>query len=394
MEGLSRAAKPASEAREPYTMFGVEQLGLRAIAETLTADGLPSPAAYDRARNRHRNPIGWSHAAVRAILTNPTYRGVRVWGKQERFETLLDPDDVAAGNCTRMRWRNIDNWITPETRTHEPLVSEDLATLARGRIAVRTPGRSKPRISEYPYALRGIIVCGHCGTKLQGSYGPAKTEGAGRVLYRCEIRRGRALPAELADHPATVYVNEAAIIGPLDRWIESFSDPAWLAAGQTADPVVTARMVGLRAQLGDLDRRIANLVDAVETGNDRGPIMAQLAQRTAERDAIQVRLAAIAAPPVLTEQQIAVIVEELGGISKVLKSATAKERAAIYESLDIRLDYDHRTRQVRASSNLARVVGVSEGRGELDAHGGIPDGIDTGELIQGSTVRRADGPTR
>jgi hypothetical protein len=256
-----------------------------------------------------------------------------------------------------MRWRNVDDWITPETQTHKPLVSEELATLARGRIAVRTPGKSKPRISEYPYALRGIIVCAHCGTKLQGSYRPAKTEGAGRVLYRSEIRRGRARPAEMADHPATVYVNEAAILGYLDRWIGSFADPAWLAAGPPADPVDKARTVGLRAQLGDLDRRIANLVDAVETGSDPGPVMAQLAQRSAERDAIKVRLAAIAAPALLSEAQIARIVEELGGISEALKSATAKERAAIYESLDIRLVYDHRTNQVRATSNLARVVG-------------------------------------
>jgi hypothetical protein len=68
-------------------------------------------------------------------------------------------------------------------------------------------------------------------------------------------------------------------------------------------------------------------------------------------------LAAIAAPSFLTEAQIALIVEELGGVSETLKSATAKERAAIYKSLDIRLDYDHRTNQVRATSNLARVVG-------------------------------------
>ena len=86
-----------------YTMFAVEGMGLRAIAQTLAAEGIPSPAAHDRTRNRHRNPVGWSHAAVRAILTNPTYVGIRLWGKQQRVETLLDPDDVAAGLQSRMR---------------------------------------------------------------------------------------------------------------------------------------------------------------------------------------------------------------------------------------------------------------------------------------------------
>ncbi len=138
-------------------MFAVQEMGLRAIAETLTTEGIPSPSAYDPTRNRHRNPIGWSHSAVRAILTNPTYRGVRVWGKQEKYETLIDPDDVAAGHQTRMRWRDVDTWITPAGRTHEPLVSDELAALVAGQIATRTPGRPKPRVSRHPYSLRGMI---------------------------------------------------------------------------------------------------------------------------------------------------------------------------------------------------------------------------------------------
>jgi hypothetical protein len=37
------------------------------------------------------------HSAIRAILDNPTHLGVRVWGKQENYEVLVNPDDVAAG---------------------------------------------------------------------------------------------------------------------------------------------------------------------------------------------------------------------------------------------------------------------------------------------------------
>lgn len=80
--------------------------GLRYIAQQLTDDCVPSPSQYDPARNSHRDPRGWSHSAIRAILDNPAYRGVRVWGKQEKYEVLVDPDDVAAGYDTRMRWRN------------------------------------------------------------------------------------------------------------------------------------------------------------------------------------------------------------------------------------------------------------------------------------------------
>jgi hypothetical protein len=36
--------------------------------------------------------------AVRAILTNPRYKGLAVWGRQRRDEVLVDVEDVAAGN--------------------------------------------------------------------------------------------------------------------------------------------------------------------------------------------------------------------------------------------------------------------------------------------------------
>jgi site-specific DNA recombinase len=66
-----------------YRMYA-DGAGLRHIAQRLTDEGVPSPSQYDPARNRHRDPRGWSHSAIRAILDNPTYLGVRVWGKQEK----------------------------------------------------------------------------------------------------------------------------------------------------------------------------------------------------------------------------------------------------------------------------------------------------------------------
>jgi hypothetical protein len=54
---------------------------------------------------------------------------------------------------------------------------------------------------------------------MQGSFRRSRADGPGRVLYRCEIRRSRALPAELIDHPATVYVRQDAIVTKVDEWI-------------------------------------------------------------------------------------------------------------------------------------------------------------------------------
>src|SRR6266542_5717566 len=64
--------------------------GIYAMAERLTADGIPCPSAHDPDRNRHRCGIAWSKGAIRAILTNPRYTGRQVWNRKRKDEVLLD----------------------------------------------------------------------------------------------------------------------------------------------------------------------------------------------------------------------------------------------------------------------------------------------------------------
>jgi hypothetical protein len=44
-------------------------VGIFAIAEGLTRDGIPSPSAHDPVRNTHRSGVAWSKGAVRAIAS-------------------------------------------------------------------------------------------------------------------------------------------------------------------------------------------------------------------------------------------------------------------------------------------------------------------------------------
>jgi hypothetical protein len=59
--------------------------GLKAIAEALTSKGIPSPSAYDPARNRHRCGIAWAAASapprsVVALIGTGTGSGRRLGG--------------------------------------------------------------------------------------------------------------------------------------------------------------------------------------------------------------------------------------------------------------------------------------------------------------------------
>jgi hypothetical protein len=83
--------------------------GIYAIAERLTAEGIPCPSAHDPARNRHRCGLAWSKYAIRAILTNPRYTGRQVWNRQRKDEVLIDITDVTLGHVTKMRWNDAEH---------------------------------------------------------------------------------------------------------------------------------------------------------------------------------------------------------------------------------------------------------------------------------------------
>ncbi len=70
------------------------------------------------------------------------------------------------------------------------------------------------------------------------------------MLYRCEIRRNRALPAELIGHPATAYVRQDANVDKLDQWISSLSSAEVLAAGQLPDPASDQQRAALGPDIG------------------------------------------------------------------------------------------------------------------------------------------------
>jgi DNA invertase Pin-like site-specific DNA recombinase len=55
--------------RRIFEMYASGQ-GQKQIANNLTAEGVPSPSAHDRKRDPHRDPRGWAHTAIRAILIN------------------------------------------------------------------------------------------------------------------------------------------------------------------------------------------------------------------------------------------------------------------------------------------------------------------------------------
>lgn len=343
----------APAVRHIFEMYA-EGAGLRLIADTLTQEGIPSPAAYDRARNPHRDPRGWAHSAVRAILTNPIYGGRKVWGKQQRNEELLDLTDVGAGHVTRMRWRPASEWIAAADNTTEALVEAEVAERVTARLG-RTPGRTKPRDAQHPYLLRGLLYCGLCGRKLQGQARPARTPGgATRVLYRCPLRSQRSLPAHM-DHPPAVYVREDAIVTKLDAWLAEVVTPEALAVAQVSPPEATAHDGAVIAAIADCDLRIERLMQSVEQASmPMEWVSRRIVDLRNERDRLEKRFPTRSHWRPLSAGEIEAMATALGGLMRTLQNASPADRAAVYDQLGLRLTYEPASNQVRAEVDLAR----------------------------------------
>jgi hypothetical protein len=160
-----------------YRMYA-DVAGLRYIAQELTDHRVPSPSQYDPARNRHRDPRGWSHSAIRAILDNPTYLGVRIWGREDEvtvrldgwIATLADPEDLARDHEVRPAagagYAALQRHFSEANRKVAALVTavesgvavEDLTAALRRRAAERDELDARLERAERPCAMSAAQI--------------------------------------------------------------------------------------------------------------------------------------------------------------------------------------------------------------------------------------------
>jgi site-specific DNA recombinase len=186
--------------------------GIFAIAERLTADGIACPSAHDSARNPHRCGLAWPKSAVRAILMNPRYTGRQVWNRQRKEEVLIDVTDVALGHTTKMRWNDEDQWIFSDEVVHPPVIDDDTFQRAQQLLAAKNARKvvRRPRSTPRPYVLRGLLFCGICHRRMQGSWN--NDQSYHRYTFPNEYARTNHI-----QHPRVVYLREAEVVPELDR---------------------------------------------------------------------------------------------------------------------------------------------------------------------------------
>src|SRR2546425_2192301 len=164
------ASERVRTVRRIFEMYGDRGMGLRAIAARLNEEKISSPGCANPNANRD---FTWCLSSVRGILQNQTYVGDLIWNRraQGKFHRIANGQAQKRETLHRAVEKNgKQDWIVVND-AHEALVARDLFHRAHERRAdERKTGENfrRGRGKDSPFLLTSLLVCAHCGFKLQG----------------------------------------------------------------------------------------------------------------------------------------------------------------------------------------------------------------------------------
>jgi site-specific DNA recombinase len=157
-----------------FEMYVRENLGLKAIAERLNAEGIPSPRDGNWSERTGR---GWGIATLQSILKNRLYTGEMVWNRRAtgRFHSVRGRE---AAERPRREFEKVkvnspsDLIVVPNA--HPAII--DQATFDEAQRLMAERGRKHVaggvlrfgRAKNSPYLLSGVMKCARCGHAFQG----------------------------------------------------------------------------------------------------------------------------------------------------------------------------------------------------------------------------------
>ncbi len=155
-----------------FETFATQDVGLRWLARQLNVKGIPSPRG-----------LKWCAERVHKTLLSPFYVGDTRLGRYGCGEhARLDGDKVVKKRFGKKRTKK-EGLL--KSNTHEGLVSRDLWNRVQKKLKENAMlVRHLPR-GEGGYALKSILICGHCGLPLYGlrNQGDKKSR---HVAYVCK----------------------------------------------------------------------------------------------------------------------------------------------------------------------------------------------------------------
>ncbi len=331
--------------RRIFNQYVESGKGMRAIADGLNRDGIPSPRDGNWSSNTRSK---WSVGTIRAIIRNPAYRGCLVWNRRTsgRFHK------VAAGaaverprfEANKPRENPASEWIATEG-AHQALVSS--ATFDRAQELMKARAfKQGPRSFRVgsghrsPYLFSSLIRCGRCGHAFQGrTSNSRKRRRDGTKIQTCYYACGsfvmkgastcekfmiRKEPLEALVLDMIRKRLQALLDGEGERLLRELLDEEVAALGLDPGP----EMKEIRARITEIDRKAGLLLDGL-SAETKAFIDAKLRDLAVERDRLQRRLEELASLPQETIDADAVLREGLAAIHELpllMESGSLEER--------------------------------------------------------------------
>jgi site-specific DNA recombinase len=169
---------------------------------------------------------------------------------------------------------------------HPPMLSPALARVLL-RVLRKAAARSAPqelrarRASNRRYLLRGLVRCGLCGRRMEGSWNN------GRAHYRCQLTTRADIDAQ--HHPRSIYVREDKIVTAVDGWLGTLFEPDLREQtidqlhDAAQDPNQTAARQAARAAITHCDERLTKYRSALEAGVDATVVGGWIAEVQAQK---------------------------------------------------------------------------------------------------------------
>jgi site-specific DNA recombinase len=239
----------------------------------------------------------------------------------------------------------------------------DVETFERAQTVRRARGAAderSPRRTPRPYALHGVVRCGVCGRRIQGSWNN------GAAYYRCVFLSQYAAKNKL-DHPRSVYPREDQILPRLDDWLTTKFSPGRLpvtvreledAQDHTEAPA-DAGSEAAKQEIADCDARLRQHRAALEAGADPEIVTGWINEIQAKRAAAEARLRQRpAARRRMAREEITNMIKALGDLMTVLSEADPADKAEVYGQLGLTLTYDPAARRVKAEARPESIMYV------------------------------------
>jgi hypothetical protein len=284
--------------------------GLKTIANTLNRGGIPCPRR-GKWRNKDQK---WSCGTVRSIIQNPVYYGARAYN---RF-----PKNKLSG-LPRGRRNPSNEWLVVEN-AHSGIVSKGLFERANASRSYRYAGGSA-MVVKSPYLLSGLVRCSHCGFNYTGY-----TRGDKGLRYYADsgfINKGKAVcewHAIPKDHLEGFIITairdklmDTAVPRKLEKLIDDYLD-------RKRNSRENAEQATLEKQLHLNQRKLQNLLDAVESGIGLDTVIPRIKEVEAENERLNRELESLSKVNVSRE----LVTDAASEASKFLRGFDRKLAAA------------------------------------------------------------------